>query len=435
MTGKDQSNLDNKHELAAKSQLVKVSVASTRGLLRAPWHLNINSPTLPQVGPSQRHTILSLGPKQRCSHLKQLNNHTVKDKFPNPVIEELVDELNGSVVFSKLDLRSGYYQIRMKEDDICYYIRFIKDYASISQPLVALTKKDAFKWNPSAELAYHKLKKAIVKALVLALPNLEQEFVVETNASGKGIGAMLCQNVVAALGNWKGYLLDRMDSSGELLQIYVSSVLSGIWDKENKYSWTGGILKRKGKVVVRNDLELRKELVQHFHDKAIGGYYGAHVTIKKLGSLFYWKEAYSALEAIADEQQNITSQVRQLILLEDPYRGSTDKQDRAYRDLDRITCEETKNLWSFLEDFRQLATKSGRLYFPSTTEKLFAKLPPLLSKKIKESFRAKYLGLNSEVLPAIKFTHTFVSEMCKNAALTKELRDLSLCSAIPNPGY
>ncbi|GJT48745.1 Orf y [Tanacetum coccineum] len=145
--------------------------------------------------------------------------------------------------------------------------------------------------------------------------------------------------------------------------------------------------------------------------------------------------AYSALEAIADEPQNITSQVRQLILLEDPYRGSTDEQDRAYRDLDRITCEETKNLWSFLEDFRQLATKSGRLYFPSTTEKLFAKLPPSLSKKIEESFRTKHPGLSSGVLPAIKFTHTFVSEMCKDAALAKELRDLSLCSAIPIPGY
>ncbi|GJQ91621.1 Orf y [Tanacetum coccineum] len=143
--------------------------------------------------------------------------------------------------------------------------------------------------------------------------------------------------------------------------------------------------------------------------------------------------AYSALEAIADEPQNITSQVRQLILLEDPYRGSTDEQDRAYRDLDRITCEDTKNLWSFLEDFRQLATKSGRLYFPSTTEKLFAKLPPSLSKKIEESFRAKHPGLSSGVLPAIKFTHTFVSEMCKDAALAKELRDLSLCSAIPIP--
>ncbi|GKC58552.1 hypothetical protein Tco_1086150 [Tanacetum coccineum] len=90
---------------------------------------------------------------------------------------------------------------------------------------------------------------------------------------------------------------------------------------------------------------------------------------------------------------------------------------------------------SFLEDFRHLVIKSGKLYFPSTTEKLFAKLPPSLSKKIEESFKAKYPGLNSGVLPAIKFTHTFVSEMCKDAALAKELRDLSLCSAIPIPGY
>nr|GEZ27620.1 TPA: orf y [Tanacetum cinerariifolium] len=72
-------------------------------------------------------------------------------------------------------------------------------------------------------------------------------------------------------------------------------------------------------------------------------------------------EAYSALETITDEPQNITSQVRQLIMLEDPYHSSTDEQDRAYKDLDKITYEETKNLWSFLEDFRQLATKSGRL--------------------------------------------------------------------------
>lgn len=148
-----------------------------------------------------------------------------------------------------------------------------------------------------------------------------------------------------------------------------------------------------------------------------------------------YPDVYAALEAIADEPQNITSQVRQLILLEDPYRGSTDEQDRAYRDLDRITCEETKNLWSFLEDFRQLAIKSRRLYFPSTTEKLFAKLPPSLSKKVEESFKARHPGLNAGVLPAIKFTHTFISEMCKDAALAKELRDLSLCSAIPIPGY
>ncbi|GKA96611.1 Orf y, partial [Tanacetum coccineum] len=82
-----------------------------------------------------------------------------------------------------------------------------------------------------------------------------------------------------------------------------------------------------------------------------------------------------------------------------------------------------------------LVVKSGKLYFPSITKKLFAKLPPSLSKKIEESFKAKHPGLSAGVLPAIKFTHTFISEMCKDATLAKELRDLSLCSAIPIPGY
>ncbi|GJY94188.1 hypothetical protein Tco_0510549 [Tanacetum coccineum] len=51
------------------------------------------------------------------------------------------------------------------------------------------------------------------------------------------------------------------------------------------------------------------------------------------------------------------------------------------------------------------------------------------SEKLMWQQWAKHPGLSSGVLPAIKFTHTFVSEMCKDAALAKELRDLSLCSA------
>nr|GEY41883.1 ORFIII-like polyprotein [Tanacetum cinerariifolium] len=87
------------------------------------------------------------------------------------------------------------------------------------------------------------------------------------------------------------------------------------------------------------------------------------------------------------------------------------------------------------ENGKRLAIKSGNLYFPSITKKLFAKLPPSLSKKIEELFKAKHPSLSAGVLPAIKFTHTFVSKMCKDVVLAKELRDLSLCSAIPILGY
>ena len=53
-----------------------------------------------------------------CIDYRQINKVTIKNKYPLPRIEDLFDQLRGASVFSKIDLRSGYYQLRVKEVDV-----------------------------------------------------------------------------------------------------------------------------------------------------------------------------------------------------------------------------------------------------------------------------------------------------------------------------
>jgi hypothetical protein len=52
-----------------------------------------------------------------CVDYRKLNAMTVKNRFPLPIVEEILDELAGSKFFTKLDMRSGYHQISMLPND------------------------------------------------------------------------------------------------------------------------------------------------------------------------------------------------------------------------------------------------------------------------------------------------------------------------------
>ncbi|KAD3641269.1 hypothetical protein E3N88_30493 [Mikania micrantha] len=190
-----------------------------------------------------------------CIDYRELNKVTVRNKYPLPRIDDLFDQLQGASWFSKIDLRSGYHQLKVKEEDVPktafrrdymlrevqflghvinaddilvdsskiqavtkwsppktpteirsflglagYYRRFIQDFAKIASPLTKLTRKNTkFVWGEDQDRAFNELKKKLTQAPVLTLPDGPNDFVVYSDASYLGLGCVLMQrgNVIA----------------------------------------------------------------------------------------------------------------------------------------------------------------------------------------------------------------------------------------------
>nr|GEW38751.1 retrotransposon protein, putative, Ty3-gypsy subclass [Tanacetum cinerariifolium] len=181
-----------------------------------------------------------------CIDYHERNKLTVKNRYPLPRIDDLFDQLQGSRVYSKIDLRSGYHQLRVQEEDISktafrtryghyefqvmpfgltnapavfmdlmnrvckpyldrFVIVFIDDILIYSKNkkeheghlkliLKLLKEEKLYAKFAKCEFWLSKLlKKKLCSAPILALPEGSENFVVYCNASHKGLGAVLMQ--------------------------------------------------------------------------------------------------------------------------------------------------------------------------------------------------------------------------------------------------
>ncbi|KAL5563453.1 hypothetical protein UlMin_033200 [Ulmus minor] len=154
------------------------------------------------------------GTWRMCVDCRAINNITGKYRHPIPRLDDMLDELHGSCVFTKIDLKSGYHQIRMKECDewktafktkyglfewsfhglASFYRWFVHDFSSLASPLTEVIKKNVqFKWGKEQEKAFNLIKEKLTNAHLLVLPNFAKTFEIEYDASGIGIGAVLMQ--------------------------------------------------------------------------------------------------------------------------------------------------------------------------------------------------------------------------------------------------
>ncbi|GKD17966.1 putative reverse transcriptase domain-containing protein [Tanacetum coccineum] len=195
------------------------------------------------------------GSFRMCIDYHELNKLTVKNRYPLPRIDDLFDQLQGSRVYFKIDLRAGYHQLRVREEDIPktafrtrygHYefqvmpfgltnaptvfmdlmnrsrkehegylkliLKLLKEeelYAKFSKCEFWLSKVQflghvidsegihvdpaKFDWGEKAKAAFQLLKKKLYSALILALPEGSENFIVYYDASHKGLGTVLMQ--------------------------------------------------------------------------------------------------------------------------------------------------------------------------------------------------------------------------------------------------
>ncbi|RVW68732.1 Transposon Tf2-2 polyprotein [Vitis vinifera] len=120
---------------------------------------------------------------------------------------------------------------------IGYYRKFVRNYGVLARPLTNLLKKGNFKWDEDAAAAFTMIKQALTTTPTLAMPNFNEPFTIETDASGDGIGAVLTQQ-----GRPIAYMSRALGVTKRSWSIYAKEMLAIV---EAIRTWRPYILGRK----------------------------------------------------------------------------------------------------------------------------------------------------------------------------------------------
>ncbi|GJT60682.1 ty3-gypsy retrotransposon protein [Tanacetum coccineum] len=393
-----------------------------------------------------------------CVDYRALNEVTIKDKFSIPTADEMFDELGGAVIFTKLDLRAGYHQIRVHERDVyktdfrthdghyeflvmpfgltnapstfqatmnrlfspylrkfvivffddilvysatltahlehlecvfkclqdhhfyvkqskCvfgalsleylghiisgqgvemdpkkidavkdwpvptnqrqvrgflglagYYRRFIKDYATVVAPLTSLLQKHGFQWGEMEQKVFDDLKSRMSSAPILGLPNFDEMFVVETDASDVGIGVVLLQN-----GRPLSYFSRKLGPRMRIAATYQKELFAIV---EAVYKWRQYLLGRR--FTIRTDHRSLKELMQQviqtpLQQKYVRKLMGFDFTIEYKPGVT--NQVADALSRMCEEEDNVMAA---FMTLSQPLPGLISELRRENQTMDEL---------------------------------------------------------------------------------------------------
>ncbi|GJZ36915.1 putative reverse transcriptase domain-containing protein [Tanacetum coccineum] len=102
------------------------------------------------------------GSFRMCIDYQELNKLTVKNRYPLPRIDDLFDQLQGLSVYSKIDLRSGYHQLRVRDEDIpktAFKTRWLPLFGNLRDLIMYESHKSKYSIHPGSDKMYQDLKK------------------------------------------------------------------------------------------------------------------------------------------------------------------------------------------------------------------------------------------------------------------------------------